>query len=237
MKSLFSFIVFVVFSTGISAQTMKGLLGSAKDLVSAGNNQPGSQEIVSGLKEALSIGAEKGTALLSREDGFFKNALLKIVLPPEVQKVEKTLRSIGMAKQVDEAILTMNRGAEEACKQAAPIFVDAIRSMDVNDAIGILKGGDTAATSFLRKAVTPSLTESFRPVIDGSLKKMDATKYWSAIVSAYNKISLRKINPDLTAYVTEKAIHGVFVQIAEEEKEIRKNPAARTTDLLKKVFQ
>lgn len=223
MRPLFVFLFFLFFSSAADGQGTKGLLGN--------------QDIVSGLKEALATGAVKGTSLLSKENGFFKNELLKIVLPPEVQKAEKTLRSIGMGKQFDDAILSMNRGAEEACKQAAPIFVNAIRSMDVGDAVGILRGGDTAATTFLRKAVTPSLTESFRPVIDGSLKKVDATRYWSTIINAYNKISLRKINPDLASYVTERAIHGVFVQIAEEEKEIRKNPAARTTDLLKKVFQ
>jgi hypothetical protein len=233
----FLFFASLIFSIDTSAQTIKGLLGKAKEIVGGENGQLGGQEISSGLKEALTKGAEKGTALLSKENGFFKNQLLKIMLPPEAQKVEKALRSIGLGQQVDDAILSMNRGAEESCKQAAPIFVSAIRGMDVKDALGILKGSDTAATAYLRGNTTPALTQSFRPVIEESLKKVDATKHWNNLISAYNKVSLKKINPDLTAYVTEKAIDGVFVQIAQEEKEIRQNPAARTTDLLKKVFQ
>lgn len=236
MKYLLLFAV-LIFSDYVSAQTVKGLLGKAKEIVSGENNQPGSQEIVSGLKEALAKGAEKGTAVLSKENGFFKNELLKIMLPPEAQKVEKVLRSIGLGQQVDDAILSMNRGAEEACKQAAPIFINAIRSMDVKDAIGILKGSDTAATAYLRGNTSAALTQSFRPIIEESLKKVDATKHWNSMITAYNKVSLKKNNPDLSAYVTEKATQGVFVQIAEEEKEIRRNPAARTSDLLRKVFQ
>ena len=236
MKYIFLFFTLLIFTNSISAQNIKGLLGKAKEIVSGDNGQIGTQEIISGLKEALTIGAEKGTSLLSKENGFFNNQLLKIILPPEAQQVEKTLRSIGLGKQVDEAILSMNRGAEEACKQAAPIVINAIRGIDVKDAVGILKGSDTAATAYLRGNTTSSLTQSFRPVIEESLKKVDATKYWNSMITAYNKISLKKINPDLAAYVTEKALNGVFVQMALEEKEIRKNPAARTTDLLKKVF-
>ena len=236
MKYIFLFFAALIFTNSISAQNIKGLLGKAKEIVSRDNGQMGTQEIISGLKEALTIGAEKGTSLLSKENGFFNNQLLKIIFPPEAQQVEKTLRSIGLGKQVDEAILSMNRGAEEACKQAAPIFVNAIRGIDVKDAVGILKGSDTAATAYLRGNTTSSLTRSFRPVIEESLKKVDATKYWNSMITAYNKISIKKINPDLAAYVTEKALNGVFVQMALEEKEIRKNPAARTTDLLKKVF-
>ncbi len=236
MKYILLFSI-LLFSNNISAQTIKGLLGKAKEIVGGENNQLGTQEITSGLKQALTIGAEKGTSLLSKENGFFKNELLKIILPAEAQKVEKTLRSIGLGKQVDDAILSMNRGAEEACKQAAPIFVNAIRGMDVKDAVGILRGSDTAATAYLRGNTTSALTESFKPIIEESLKKVDATKHWNTMITAYNKVSLKKINPDLTGYVTEKAIQGVFVQMAEEEKEIRRNPAARTTDLLKKVFQ
>lgn len=236
MKYILFFAV-LIFSTDVSAQNIKGLLGKAKEIVGGENNQLGSEEIVSGLKQALTLGAEKGTSVLSKENGFFKNELLKIMLPPEAQKVEKALRSIGLGQQVDDAILSMNRGAEEACKQAAPIFINAIRGMDVKDAVGILKGSDTAATAYLRGNTSSALTQSFKPVIEESLKKVDATKHWNNLITAYNKVSLKKINPDLTGYVTEKALQGVFVQMAEEEKEIRKNPAARTTDLLKKVFQ
>lgn len=194
------------------------------------------EDIAAGLKEALSVGAQRGSDKLSAADGFFKNAALKILMPPEAKKVEETLRGIGMGKQVDQAILAMNRAAEDATKSAAPIFVNAVKSMTIDDAMGILKGGDNAATNYLKGKTTPQLTEAFRPVIDQSLQKVDATKYWNTIFSNYNRVSKDKINPDLPAYVTEKALAGIFTQLAEEEKEIRKNPAARTTELLKKVF-
>lgn len=194
------------------------------------------EDIAAGLKEALSIGAQRGSDKLSAADGFFKNAALKILMPPEAKKVEETLRGIGMGKQVDQAILAMNRAAEDATKSAAPIFVNAVKSMTIDDAMGILKGGDNAATNYLKGKTTPQLTEAFRPVIDQSLQKVDATKYWNTIFSNYNRVAKDKINPDLPAYVTEKALAGIFTQLAEEEKSIRQNPAARTTELLKKVF-
>lgn len=193
-------------------------------------------DIAAGLKEALTIGATKGAAALSATDGFFKNAALKILLPPEAAKIERTLRSVGMGRQVDEAILSINRAAEDACKTAAPIFVNAIKQMTVTDAIGILKGADTAATSYLKRTTSTPLTSAFKPVIDSSLQKTDATKHWTSLVNAYNKFSLQKINPSLSDYVTEKALTGIYSQIALEEKNIRQNPAARATDLLKKVF-
>lgn len=193
-------------------------------------------DIAAGLKEALTIGATKGAAALSATDGFFKNAALKILLPPEAAKIERTLRSVGMGRQVDQAILSINRAAEDACKTAAPIFVNAIKQMTVTDAIGILKGADTAATSYLKRTTSAPLTSAFKPVIDSSLQKTDATKHWTSLVNAYNKFSLQKINPSLSDYVTEKALTGIYSQIALEEKNIRQNPAARATDLLKKVF-
>lgn len=193
-------------------------------------------DIAAGLKEALTIGATKGAAALSATDGFFKNAALKILLPPEAAKIERTLRSVGMGRQVDQAILSINRAAEDACKTAAPIFVNAIKQMTVTDAIGILKGADTAATSYLKRTTSTPLTSAFKPVIDSSLQKTDATKHWTSLVNAYNKFSLQKINPSLSDYVTEKALTGIYSQIALEEKNIRQNPAARATDLLKKVF-
>ncbi|MFN5476174.1 MAG: DUF4197 domain-containing protein [Sphingobacteriales bacterium] len=194
------------------------------------------EDIAAGLKEALSVGAQRGSDKLSAADGFFKNAALKILMPAEAKKVEETLRGIGMGKQVDQAILAMNRAAEDATKSAAPIFVNAVKSMTIDDAMGILKGGDNAATNYLKGKTTPQLTEAFRPVIEQSLQKVDATKYWNTIFSNYNRVAKDKINPDLPAYVTEKALAGIFMQLADEEKSIRQNPAARTTELLKKVF-
>lgn len=224
-----------VFVFSARSQGLKGLMNKAKDAVSGGSLS--SADIVSGLKEALSQGATKGATQLSQVDGFFANAALKILLPPEAQKVESTLRKVGMGKLVDDAILSMNRGAEDAAKSAAPIFVSAIKDMTVGDALGILKGSDTAATGYLRGKTTPELTTAFRPVIETSLAKVDATKHWNALITAYNKLPMvSKINPDLAAYVTDKALSGIFYQVALEEKNIRKDPLARTSEILKKVF-
>jgi len=221
-----------------NAQSLNALIKkTTSDLTQNTKGVPVStNEISNGLKEALAIGVSKGASLLSQPDGFFANAALKILLPPEAKKIESTLRSIGMGKQVDEAILSMNRAAEDACKSATPIFTNAIKQMTVTDAIEILKGSDTAATSYLQTKTTIELTNAFRPVIENSLQKTNATSQWTTLVNAYNKISFKKINPDLAGYVTEKSLNGIYQQIAIEEKEIRKNPAARTTDLLKKVF-
>jgi hypothetical protein len=193
-------------------------------------------EIVSGLKEALSVGANNASQQLSAVDGFFKDAAIKILMPPEAQKAEKKLRSLGMGKLVDNAILSMNRAAEDASRSAAPIFVNAIKQMSIQDAVGILKGGDFAATNYLKDKTTSPLTEAFRPVIEASLKKVDATKYWNTVFTTYNKFSADKVNPDLAAYVTEKSLTGIFYQVGLEEQKIRKDPMARTTDILKKVF-
>jgi hypothetical protein len=192
--------------------------------------------VVNGLKQALEIGAQKSASKLSATDGFFKNAAIKILLPPEAKQVEKTLRSLGMGKLVDDALLSMNRAAEDAAKSAAPIFVNAVKEMTVQDAWGILKGADTAATGYMRSKTTPALTAAFRPVIEQSVQKTGATKYWNTLFSNYNKFATTKVNPDLAAYVTEKALAGMFIQLGEEEKKIRKDPAAQTTALLKKVF-
>ena len=236
MKFIFSLFILVAIASSANAQQLKSLIKKAKETVAGNGGQLGVQDIAAGLKEALAIGAEKGATALSKENGFLGNPLLKIILPAEAQKVEKVLRGAGLGKMVDDAITSMNHGAEEACKEAAPIFINAIKQMDVNDAIGILKGADTAATGFLRGKTTAPLGEAFKPVINRSLEKTGATKYWSTMINAYNKFSLQKINPDLSGYVTEKALEGIFTQIAIEEKNIRKDPLARTSDLLKKVF-
>ena len=195
-------------------------------------------EIIAGLKDALTVGAQNSSSKLSAVDGFFANADIKVLMPPEAKKVETALRTAGMGKLVDNAILSMNRAAESASKSAAPIFVDAIKSMSINDALGILKGADTAATGYLRGRTTAALTAAFHPVIDTALQKTSATSYWKTVFDAYNKLptTFTKINPDLAGYVTGKALDGMFFQVAEEEKKIRKDPAARVTDILKKVF-
>jgi Protein of unknown function (DUF4197) len=210
---------------------------SIKDMISgAKSGGLTTDEIAAGLKEALSVGAEQSGKKLSALDGYFGNAAIKVLMPEEAKKVEQKLRSLGMGKQVDQAILSMNRAAEDAAKSAAPIFINAIKQMTIQDAMGILKGGDLAATNYLKNKTTASLTESFRPVIEQSLKKVDATKYWNTVFTTYNKFSKEKVNTDLSAYVTEKALSGIFYQVGEEEKKIRKDPMARTSEILKKVF-
>jgi hypothetical protein len=150
--------------------------------------------------------------------------------------VESKLRKLGMGKLVDDAILSMNRAAEDASKSAAPIFLSAIKNMTLNDGLSILRGSDTSATTYLRSATTAQLVAAFKPVIDESLKKVGATKYWTDIFSTYNRFSFSKVDADLSSYVTTKALNGLFYYVAEEEKKIRKDPVARVSDILKKVF-
>ncbi len=194
------------------------------------------QQIVAGLKEALTVGTQNSASRLSSADGFFKNAAIKILMPPEAQKVVSTLQSVGLGNVVDKAVLSMNRAAEDAAKKATPIFVNAIKGMTITDAIGILKGGNNAATDYFKNKTTGALTTAFSPAVNNALKQTDATKYWNDVFSVYNQFSTNKINTDLNAYVTGKAIDGIFYQVGIEEQKIRENPAARVTDLLKKVF-
>lgn len=243
MKKWFVFAAIICFSLSVSAQkdsshTFSGLFKKASSMLSK-NSASGSlstDEIVSGLKEALSLGAQKSTDRLSAVDGFFKDAAVKILLPKQVQDIESKMRMFGMGKLVDNAELSMNRAAEDASKSAAPIFLSAIKKMTVTDALNILRGTDTAATGYLRKTTTPELTASFKPVIEESLKKTDAGKYWKDIFTAYNRLSSTPVDTDINSYVTGKALDGIFYYVAKEEKDIRQNPAARVTDVLKKVF-
>ena len=191
-----------------------------------------------GIREALSQGLVKSVLQLNRTDGFFRDAIYKILLPPEAQKIENTLRSLGFNSMVDKAILQINRGAEDAAGFAKPIFVDAIRSMTLTDAINLVRGGDTSATHYFRVKTTDRLVAAFHPVIKSSLDKVSATKYYGDMVNTYNNIptTFNKLNPDLAGYVTLRATNALFDLIAKEEKNIRENPLARTTDILKKVF-
>lgn len=195
-------------------------------------------EIIAGLKQALEIGSNNAGNQLSTLNGYFGNQLIKILMPPEVRQVEQTLRSIGMGGEVDKAILAMNRAAEDAAQKAAPIFVDAIRTITIQDGLSILRGGNGAATNYLKGRTTQQLTNAFRPVIENSLRKVDATKYWTQVFTIYNRLptTRTKVNPDLTGYVTERALNGLFVTVEQEENKIRQNPSARVTDLLRKVF-
>ncbi|WP_234733977.1 DUF4197 domain-containing protein [Tellurirhabdus bombi] len=195
-------------------------------------------DIASGLKEALRIGISKGSDQASEKDGYFKNAAIKLLMPPEAQKVEAALRKVGLGKQVDQFILSLNRSAEDAAKKAKPIFLNALTSITIQDAVGILRGQDDAATQYLKRTTTSQLMQAFTPVIDSTLKKNNTTRYYSDLVNTYNKLPLvtKKANPDLTNYAATKAVDGLFTLIANEEKNIRENPAARVNDLLRKVF-
>ena len=195
-------------------------------------------EAAQGIKEALGQGLGKAVLQLNTTDGFFKDAFYKILLPPDAKKVENALRSIGLGSQVDKAILQINRGAEDAAGYAKPIFIDAIKNMSLSDAIGLVRNGDTSATHFFREKTTEKLLAAFTPVIKSSLDKVSATKYYGDIVNTYNNFptTMKKINPDLTSFVTAKATDALFDLVAKEEKNIRNNIAARTTDILKKVF-
>lgn len=191
-----------------------------------------------GIKEALGQGLVKAVLQLNREDGFFKDAFYKILMPPDAKKIENTLRDLGMGNMVDKAILQINRAAEDAAGFAKPIFVDAIKSMTLSDAIGLVRNGDTSATHFFRVKTTDKLIAAFLPVIKTSLDKLNATKYYSDVVTRYNNFptTIKKINPDLPSFVTGKATDALFDLVAKEEVNIRQNIAARTTDLLRKVF-
>lgn len=194
-------------------------------------------QVIEGLKEALVQGAGSSTSLASKLDGYYKNPQLKIPFPPEVKKVEDKLRSLGMGSQVDEFVMTLNRGAENAAIEAKPIFVEAIKGMTVQDAWGILKGEENAATNYLKSKTYSQLQDKFRPVMNSALDKSSATKYYGDIVNTYNKIPfIEKVNPNLEEYATAKALDGLFLLVAQEEKNIRQDPVARTTELLKKVF-
>lgn len=203
----------------------------------AGRSQLTEVQIAEGLKQALKQGTTNGVNVLSAKDGFFKNEAVKILFPPEVQKVEKALRDIGAGILVDVAVEKLNRAAEDAAVGAKDIFVHAITQMTITDAMHILMGEKNACTNFLKKTTSDALYQKFNPVIENSLNKVGASKAWANIFTRYNKIPfVQKVDTDLDNYVTNKAMDGVFLMIEKEEKEIRKNPAKRLTDLMKKVF-
>jgi len=197
----------------------------------------GNPDIAAGLKEALNNGIMKEVSKLTATDGFFKNQMVKILLPAELQKVDKTLRNIGLSSLADEGLKVLNRAAEDAVKEATPIFVNAVKNMTFTDAKNILLGADNAATTYLQNSTSQALYSKFSPVVQNSLGKVGADKVWSTIITKYNAVPMTAdVNPDLTDYVTDKAMEGVFKMIAVEEKDIRTNLSARTSDLLKRVF-
>ena len=197
----------------------------------------GGVDIAGGLKEALNNGISKQVTKLTTTDGFYRNELVKILLPEELRKVDSGLRKLGLNSLADEGLKVLNRAAEDAVKQATPIFVDAVRNMSFADARGILMGSQNSATSYLQNSTSTALYGKFNPVIKNSFTKVGADKVWANIITKYNSIPLvNKVNPDLTDYVTNQAMNGVFKMVAVEEKNIRTNINARTSVLLQKVF-
>ena len=194
-------------------------------------------DIASGLRQALDNGIDKQVKKLTLEDGYFKNDLVKIGLPKELQKVDKTLRDIGLGNLANQGLKVLNRAAENAVQEATPIFIDAVKGITFDDAKNILLGSDNAATKYLEGGTSSALYSKFNPVIKSSFAKVGADKIWNTIIQKYNTIPfVKKVNPDLTDYVTQEALKGVFTMIAVEEKQIRTKISSRNTNLLKKVF-
>ena len=235
MKTYISAFLFSILITASAHSQIKLKLPKflSKDSSRISENEAGQ-----GIKEALSQGVTTAVLNLNKTDGFFGNQLYKMLLPPDVVKIESTLRKVGMGAQVDKAILAINRGAEDAVGYAKPIFVDAIKQMTITDALNIVRGQKDAATQYFKQKTTEKLIAAFTPSVKSSLDKTDATKYYSDIVNAYNNFptTFKKINPDLTSYVVGKAVDALFDQVAKEEANIRANPIDRTTEILKKVF-
>lgn len=212
-------------------------LAESFEILTSEDSRLTSSEVETGLREALIKGVSVGSDEVSKVGGYLNNPKIKIPFPPEIQKVENTLRDIGMGSLVDDFVATLNRGAEEAAKEAKPVFISAIRQMTIGDAYAILRGSEDEATQYLKRTTTSELTAKFQPIIHNALEKTGATRHYSEIVNTYNSIPMvQKVNPNLDEYATELAIDGLFVKIAEEERNIRKNPAARTSAILKKVF-
>jgi len=230
----------LAFATSSMAQFPKSLKDAANKVTGSGTSGLSNDEVIAGLKEALGQGAEQSVLKGSALDGYWKNDRIRIPFPPEAEKMKNTLTGIGMSKQVEEFEVTMNRAAEEAAKEALVVLKDAVTGMSVGDGFAILKGGDNAATNYLTEKTTGALTERFRPIVERATQKVALTSYWTPLASGYNKAGMltgaKAVDPDLDAYVTQKAIDGLFVLIGEEEARIRKDPLARTSDLLKRVF-
>jgi hypothetical protein len=240
----------LLFSLQLHSQTLANRLKQKKDSIEkaakeklgafTNNNTPPpltNEEVIKGLKEALSIGTNSASSVASKIDGYYKNPRIFIPWPEEAADMKTKLTKLGMSKKISEFETSLNRAAEEAAKNAAPVFLDAVKNMSFSDGFAILKGNDTAATNYLRKSTYAPLKEKFKPVVKEAINKVKVTSYWNPLATSYNKIpGVKKQNPDLDEYVTVKAINGLMVLIADEETRIRKEPMARVTDILKKVF-
>ncbi len=228
-KSIFILLIFLSTGCGELQQVVNQLPGGTVGVSNI--------EIAKGLQEALQLGIDRQVTKLTQTDGFFKNELVKILLPQELQKVDKTLRDAGLGKLADEGLKILNRAAEDAVSEATPIFVDAVKGITFNDAKNILLGEPDAATQYLSAATKEPLYGKFHPVIKNSFQKVGADQIWGNLINKYNGLPFTAdVNPDLTDYVTTEALKGVYTMIAVEEKEIRNKISSRTTELLKRVF-
>lgn len=242
MKKNIGFSCLIVAALGLSScdvvQDAASILTT--DSTSSSSNALTNDEVIRGLKEALSIGINNATDLTSRTDGFLKNSEISIPWPEDALKVKQKAEDWGLSSQVDKIVTTINRAAEESSKEAAPIFLNAIRNMSISDGFSILKGGDGAATKFLKDKTTAELKKAFAPKVNEAIQKVELTKYWNPVITRYNQSTIltgaEQINPDLNDYVLTKAIDGLFKMVEKEENKIRKDPMARVTDILQKVF-
>lgn len=232
--------VTIMFNTACAQIDWKKTKKEAEKMVndySKGNSKPTNEEVIKGLREALSVGTNNSASLASKVDGFNGNPKIRIPFPQDAIKVKNTLENIGMKPQVEKFETTLNRAAEEAAKEAAPVFINAIKAMSISDGFNILKGNNNAATEYLKSKTTAELTTKFKPIVQKAIQKVEVTKYWNPLITKYNSIpGVEKKNPNLDDYVTQKALEGLFKLIADEELKIRQNPAARVSDILKKVF-
>lgn len=237
MKTYFLAIAFFLALVPATQAQIK-LPGILSKKTAGANGNVTENEAGQGIKEALTKGITNAVLNLNKTDGFFGSDIYKVLLPPDAKKIETTLRNAGMGAQVDKAVLAINRGAEDAVAYAKPIFVDAIKEMTITDALNLISGGKDAATQYFKQKTTEKLIAAFTPSVKTSLDNVGATKYYGDIVNTYNKFptTFKKVNPDLPSYVVGKTVDALFDQVAKEEANIRANPLARTSDILKKVF-
>jgi len=240
MNKLLAFLFIGILSFGCSEESLRRTMKTVSENINGESSDLTSAEVTEGLKEALIVGTNEAVGLAGKENGFLDTPRLFIPFPEEAEKVKRTAIKLGLDSEVQRFEANLNHAAEKAVSHAAPIFIDAISSMSISDAFGILKGDENAATRYLRENTEAKLIMAFTPEVDKAIAEVELTKYWSPLASAYNSASLltggEKVDPDLSAYVTDRALDGLFLLISEEEKRIRENPAARVSDILKKVF-
>lgn len=236
MKTIFFIIIILCAQQKSNAQIkINNVYNTVNSAINA--NSLSNTDIVTGLKEALNVGSKNASDIASKADGYYKNPQIKIPYPPQTRDMMNTLNNLGMKPQVDAFVRQLNRAAEDAATKAGPVFLSAISNMNINDGLNILKGNNDAATQFLKQNTSSELNNQFKPVIAASLQKVEITKYWKPLFKKYNQLPfVKKVNPNLEEYVTQKATEGLFVLVAQEELKIRQDPGARVSDILKKVF-